>query len=75
MSVHKIKENEEVQDNSLYQSIDLNSDINGIDKRRVNLNDLVSRLKVERKKERKHNLLLSTVAISALAVFGIILTL
>tara|TARA_B100002052_G_C15356848_1_gene365097 strand:+ start:295 stop:522 length:228 start_codon:yes stop_codon:yes gene_type:complete len=75
MSVHKIKENEKAQDSSFYQSIDLNSDINGIDKRRVNLNDLVSRLKVERKKERKHNLLLSTVAISALAIFGIILTL
>ncbi len=46
-----------------------------VKKSKVNLNDLVSRLKVEKKKEQKHNLILSVVALSAVAVFGIILTL
>tara|TARA_B100001029_G_scaffold170891_1_gene167167 strand:- start:1576 stop:1794 length:219 start_codon:yes stop_codon:yes gene_type:complete len=44
-------------------------------KSKVNLNDLVSRLKVEKKKEKKHNLILSVAALSAVTVFGIILTL
>ena len=42
---------------------------------KVNLNDLVQRLKIEKKKERKNNLILSAAAVSAVAVFGIILTL
>ena len=42
---------------------------------KVNLNDLVHRLKIEKKKERKNNLILSAAALSAVAVFGIILTL
>ena len=75
MSVHKIKETQKLEDNNLYQDNDYLSDTNNIDNRKVNLNDLVSRLKIEKKKERKHNILLSTVALSALAVFGIILTL
>ena len=42
---------------------------------RVNLNDLVNRLNLEKKKERKNNIILSAVAVSAVAIFGIILTL
>jgi len=42
---------------------------------KVNLNDLVNRLKVEQKKEKKNNLILSVAAVSAVTVFGIILTL
>ena len=42
---------------------------------KVNLNDLVNRLKLEKKKERKSNLILSVAAVSAVTVFGIILTL
>jgi len=42
---------------------------------KVDLNNLVNRLNLERKKERKHNLILSVAAVSAVAVFGIILTL
>jgi len=42
---------------------------------KVNLNDLVNRLKSEKKKERKNNLLLSVAAVSAVTAFGIILTL
>jgi hypothetical protein len=41
----------------------------------VNLNDLVARLKDEKKREKKSNMYLSAAAISAVAVFGIILTL
>tara|TARA_B100000700_G_C14974378_1_gene823076 strand:+ start:1081 stop:1248 length:168 start_codon:yes stop_codon:yes gene_type:complete len=43
--------------------------------KKVNLNDLIERLNVEKKNERKHNIILSAVAVSAVAVFGIILTL
>tara|TARA_B100000965_G_scaffold339124_1_gene306666 strand:+ start:129 stop:353 length:225 start_codon:yes stop_codon:yes gene_type:complete len=42
---------------------------------KVNLNDLVNRLKSEKKKERKNNLIISAAAVSAVTVFGIILTL
>ena len=40
----------------------------------VNVNDLIERLNAERKEERKHNIILSAAAISAVTVFGIILT-
>ncbi len=42
---------------------------------KVNLTDLVQRLKQEKKIERKNNILVSVVAVSAVAVLGIILTL
>ena len=41
----------------------------------VNVNDLIERLNNEKKQERKNNILLSAAAISAVTVFGIILTL
>ena len=43
--------------------------------KKVNLTDLVERMKDEEKKEKKNNLILSAAAVSAVAVFGIILTL
>ena len=43
--------------------------------KKVNLRDLVDRMKKEEKKEKKNNLILSAAAVSAVAVFGIILTL
>ena len=43
--------------------------------KKVNLNDLLERLEIEKKKEKKKNLALTTAAISAIAVFGVILTL
>ena len=46
-----------------------------ISNKRVNLTDLVKRLEVEKKKERKNNMSISAAALSAVAVFGIILTL
>ena len=42
---------------------------------RVNLNDLMKRLKEEEKKTKRNNLVVSVAALSAAAVFGIILTL
>ena len=44
-------------------------------KSRVKLTDLVSRLNQEKKKERNSNIALSVAAISAVSVFGIILSL
>ncbi len=42
---------------------------------RVNLNDLMKRAKEEEKKTKRNNLAISAAAISAVAIFGIILTL
>ena len=42
---------------------------------KVKLTDLLSRINEERKIERKRNLALSVAAVSAVTVFGIILTL
>ena len=44
-------------------------------KGRVKLTDLVSRLNEEKKKERNSNIALSVAAVSAVTVFGIILSL
>ncbi|OUW73605.1 MAG: hypothetical protein CBD76_02790 [Pelagibacteraceae bacterium TMED216] len=44
-------------------------------KKRVNLNDLVDRMNIEKKKDQRTSILFSVSAISALIVFGIILTL
>ena len=46
----------------------------GSDKK-VKLNDLLSRLNQEKKKERNSNIALSVAAVSAVTVFGIILSL
>ena len=43
-------------------------------KNRVKLTDLVTRLNEEKKKERHSNIALSVAAISAITVFGIILS-
>ena len=42
---------------------------------RVDVNDLVARMNESKKQERKSNIILSAAAISAVTVFGIILTL
>ena len=46
-----------------------------LEKRKVNVTNLVSRLNQEKKKERNSNIALSVAAVSAVAVFGIILSL
>tara|TARA_Y100000817_G_scaffold305293_1_gene289232 strand:+ start:51 stop:191 length:141 start_codon:yes stop_codon:yes gene_type:complete len=43
--------------------------------KKVNLNDLMNRMNLEKKKEKKNTFILSAAAISAVTVFGIILTL
>ena len=45
-----------------------------IDRSKVKLTDLLTRLNIEKKKERNSNIALSVAAISAIAVFGIILS-
>ena len=46
-----------------------------IDRGKVNVTNLVSRLNEEKKKERNSNIALSVAAVSAVTVFGIILSL
>lgn len=43
--------------------------------KRVNVNDLVSKMNDDKKKERKNSIIMGAAAISAVTVFGIILTL
>ena len=43
--------------------------------KKVKLTDLLARMNEEKKKEQKTNLVLSVAAVSAVTVFGIILTL
>ncbi len=42
---------------------------------RVDLNDLMQKVKTEEKKSKRQNIVISAAAISAVTVFGIILTL
>jgi hypothetical protein len=51
-----------------------NSENKNIDHGKVKVTDLIDRLNQERKIEKKRNLALSVAAISAVTVFGIILT-
>ena len=46
-----------------------------IKEKKVNLNDLMSRMNTEKKIEKKNNFLLSVAAISAVCLFGLVLTL
>ena len=59
------------EENNHYTSSD---QLNVMDKK-VNLNDLMARMNQTKKQEKKTNILLSAAAISAVTVFGIILTL
>lgn len=52
-----------------------NQPAENISKGKVNLTDLLSRLNEEKKKERNSNIALSVAAVSAVTVFGIILSL
>ena len=57
-----------------FKNHDLPDENKGFNKGRVKLTDLVSRLNEEKKRERNSNIALSAAAISAIAVFGIILS-
>tara|TARA_B100001564_G_scaffold347012_1_gene347333 strand:- start:553 stop:744 length:192 start_codon:yes stop_codon:yes gene_type:complete len=49
--------------------------LRNFDRSKVKLTDLLSRLNQEKKKERNSNIALSVAAVSAVTVFGIILSL
>jgi|TARA_B100002052_G_scaffold289419_1_gene306797 hypothetical protein len=46
-----------------------------VNRSRVDLNDLMLKVKEEEKKSKRQNIAISAAAVSAVAVFGIILTL
>ena len=46
-----------------------------VETKKVNLNDLVNRMNIEKKVEIKNNIIISAAAISAVTIFGVILTL
>ncbi len=53
----------------------VSADINNTKSSKVDLNHLIRKVKEEEKKNRRTNIAVSAAAVSALAVFGIILTL
>ena len=65
--LHQEKENRNFYSSKFHGSADKSS--------KVNLNDLVGRLNLEKKRERKNNIILTVAVLSAVSVFGIILTL
>jgi len=67
-SMKFIEEENTVHNHNHYQNTEIQS-------KKVNLTHLVARLKEDKKKERQNNIILSAAAVSAVAVFGIILTL
>ena len=68
----KEKAEEKLEDNYFSGKKPNNSALNNS---KVNLNELVSRLNVEKKKERNQNIILSVAAVSVVTVFGVILAL
>ena len=61
----------EFEKNNYYSELKNTETLN----RRVNVNDLVSKMNEDKKKERKSSLILGAAAVSAVTVFGIKLTL
>ena len=61
----------ELDKNNFYSELKNSNSIS----KRVNVNDLVSKMNEDKKKERKNSLVLGAAAVSAVTVFGIILTL
>ena len=59
------------QEKQYFSTQDSQSDFS----KKVNVNDLMSRMNETKKQEKKNNIILSAAAISAVTVFGIILTL
>ena len=53
----------------------MSGEIRSSNQTKVNVNTLMKKIEVERKKDRKNNLYLSAAAVSAVVVFGAILTL
>ena len=57
-----------------YEKSSYTTEQNSNESKKINVNDLISRLNQEKKIEKKRNLALSIAAISAVSVFAIILT-
>ena len=57
-----------------YEKSSLLTEQRSSNSKKLSVNDLISRLNQEKKIEKKRNLALSVAAISAITVFGIILT-
>ena len=64
----KLKETEINQESSLEQSPNNSTS-------KVDLNNLIRKVKEEEKRSKRQNIVISAAALSAVAVFGIILTL
>ena len=62
----------EIRENFEAESL---SSMNGHSDARVDLNDLMKKVKDEEKRSKRQNIAISAAALSAVAVFGIILTL
>lgn len=71
----KLDNTEQKRDNTEIKNIKFYRDQSKTNSNKVNLNDLISRMKTEEKQVKKNNMLISCVAISAVAVFGVLLTL
>ena len=61
----------ELDKNNFYSGLKNSDSVN----KRVNVNDLFSKMNEDKKKERTNSLVLGAAAVSAVTVFGIILTL
>ena len=57
-----------------YEKSSYTTEQNSNESKKINVNDLISRLNQEKKIEKKRNLALGVAAVSAVTVFGIILT-
>ena len=68
----KFKQEQQEEEKTVFYSAPSNS---AEKNPKVNLNDLVNRLNLEKKKEKKNNIIISVAAVSAVAAFGVILTL
>ena len=68
----KFKQEQQEEEKTIFYSAPNNS---AEKNPKVNLNDLVNRLNLEKKKEKKNNIIISVAAVSAVAAFGVILTL
>ena len=60
------------KDQNYYEN---NTSRSNLTNKKVNLNELMARMNETKKQEKKNNIILSAAAISAVTVFGIILTL
>ena len=60
------------KDQNYYEN---NTNRSNLINKKVNLNELMARMNETKKQEKKNNIILSAAAISAVTVFGIILTL